>query len=185
MKVELNGNSLELIIGDITKQTTEAIVNAANGTLMGGGGVDGAIHLAAGDELVEECKRIREDDLDGNYLLTGRAVITKGYRLPADYVIHTVGPVWEGNREVSEEKLKSAYKNSLQLAMDNGIGSISFPSISTGVYRYPVNLASKVAIKAIIDFLEENQFGRVVLTLFSEKDFNTYKEALESILVKN
>lgn len=178
MKVEINGNSLELVIGDITKQQTEAIVNAANGTLMGGGGVDGAIHEAAGAELRDECKKIREEELDGNYLRTGNAVITNGYDLPAKFVIHTVGPVWEGEREVAEQRLSSAYKNSLLLAKERGLTSISFPSISTGVYRYPIKLAATVALNTIVDFLRENQFGKVVMTLFKEKDYEVYKEAL-------
>ncbi|RKQ29660.1 O-acetyl-ADP-ribose deacetylase [Oceanobacillus halophilus] len=182
MKIEINGNSLELMIGDITKQSTEAIVNAANGTLMGGGGVDGAIHQAAGSDLVEECKKIREEDLDGNYLRTGKAVITKGYNLPAKFVIHTVGPVWDGNKQSAKERLVHAYNNSLKLAMENRITSVSFPSISTGVYRYPVQLASVVAINAIIDFLQNNTFGKVVLTLFSEKDYQAYEDALKKKL---
>lgn len=181
MKVEINGNSLELVTGDITKQQTEVIVNAANGTLMGGGGVDGAIHEAAGTELREECKRIREEELDGNYLRTGNAVITKGYNLPAKYVIHTVGPVWEGDRGIAEQRLSSAYKNSLLLAKEKGLTSISFPSISTGVYRYPINLAASVALNTIVEFLKENKFGKVVMILFKEKDYEVYKEALKNI----
>ncbi|WP_085991560.1 O-acetyl-ADP-ribose deacetylase [Oceanobacillus senegalensis] len=182
MKIEINGNSLELMIGDITKQSTEAIVNAANGTLMGGGGVDGAIHQAAGSDLVEECKKIRKEDLDGNYLRTGKAVITSGYELPAKFVIHTVGPIWDGNNLVAKERLRHSYQNSLQLAKENGITSISFPSVSTGVYRYPVQLASVVAMKAILDFLQDNSFGQVVMTLFSKKDLEAYEGALKQVL---
>lgn len=184
MKIEVNGNSLELMIGDITKQSTEAIVNAANGTLMGGGGVDGAIHQAAGSELVEECKKIREEDLDGNYLRTGKAVITQGYDLPAKFVIHTVGPVWDGNNQVASEQLEESYLNSLNLAKENGITSIAFPSISTGVYRYPVQLASVVALHTIVEFLQTNRFGEVTMTLFSEQEYQVYEEALKSVLEK-
>lgn len=184
MKLEVNGNSLELMIGDITKQRTEAIVNAANGTLMGGGGVDGAIHEAAGKELVEECMRIREEDLDGNYLRTGKAVITKGYNLPAQYVIHTVGPVWEGNQLSAKERLSDSYTNSLKLAKEYNITSISFPSISTGVYRYPVELASVVAMDVILNYLQDNQFGEVTMTLFTEKDYLVYERALKNMLEK-
>src|SRR5690606_37629266 len=115
MKAEINGNTLELKVGDITKETTEAIVNAANGTLMGGGGVDGAIHRAGGEELLEECKMIRKEKLHGDYLPTGEAVITKGYNLPAKYVIHTVGPIWTGKSETEEMKLRNCYDNALQL----------------------------------------------------------------------
>ncbi|GFZ75690.1 O-acetyl-ADP-ribose deacetylase [Compostibacillus humi] len=182
MKAEINGNTLELKVGDITKETTEAIVNAANGTLMGGGGVDGAIHRAAGEELLEECKMIRKEKLHGDYLPTGEAVITKGYNLPAKYVIHTVGPIWTGKSETEEMKLRNCYDNALQLAKERGITSISFPSISTGVYRYPVKLASVVALTTIIEFLKRESFGKVVMTLFSEGDYDVYKAALERLL---
>ncbi|WP_068674850.1 O-acetyl-ADP-ribose deacetylase [Oceanobacillus sp. Castelsardo] len=184
MKIEVNGNTLKLMIGDITKQSTEAIVNAANGTLMGGGGVDGAIHQAAGSELVEECRKIREEDLDGNYLRTGKAVLTQGYNLPAKFVIHTVGPVWDGNNQVASERLEESYVNTLNLAKENGITSIAFPSISTGVYRYPVQLASVVALHTIVEFLQSNRFGEVTMTLFSEQEYQVYEEALKNVLKK-
>ncbi|PWA08421.1 O-acetyl-ADP-ribose deacetylase [Pueribacillus theae] len=182
MKVEIKGNTLKLMIGDITKQETEAIVNAANGTLLGGGGVDGAIHRAAGKELLEACKEIRKNVLQGKELPTGEAVITKGYRLPAKYVIHTVGPVWKGNTNNEEKLLSNCYNNSLQLAKEKGIQSISFPSISTGVYRFPVDLASKVALTTITDFLKIQPFGEVVMTLFSQNDYDVYEASLKEML---
>jgi O-acetyl-ADP-ribose deacetylase len=182
MIVDINGNRLELMIGDITKQSTEAIVNAANGSLLGGGGVDGAIHRAAGGQLVEECRDIRKTILNGKLLPTGEAVITGGYHLPAQFVIHTVGPVWEGNTRNEEELLSKCYLNSLKIAADKGVGSISFPSISTGIFRFPVELASTIALSTIIEFLKNNQFGSVVMTLFSEKDYQQYEQALRKII---
>ncbi|HLR08772.1 MAG TPA: O-acetyl-ADP-ribose deacetylase [Bacillota bacterium] len=179
MQVNIANNVLEVLTGDITKQKTEAIVNAANGTLMGGGGVDGAIHRAAGKELLEACKRVRERELAGKQLQTGQAVITKGYRLPADWVIHTVGPVWGGDEEERKKQLADCYRNSLKLAKEKGIKSISFPSISTGVYRFPVALAAQVAMQTIVEFLQEHQFGHVVMTLFSDADYAAYVKALE------
>ncbi|WP_034669584.1 O-acetyl-ADP-ribose deacetylase [Bacillus methanolicus] len=182
MKVEINGNTLELILGDITKQTTDAIVNAANGTLLGGGGVDGAIHRAAGPELLQECRRIRKEVLNGKELPTGEAVITDGFQLPAKYVIHTVGPVWRGNLEREGELLSNCYQNSLNLAAEKKLKSISFPSISTGVYRFPEELASVIALKTIINFLKRNQLGEVKMVLFSQKDFEIYGQSLKNIL---
>lgn len=180
MKTEINGNTLKLTVGDITKQETEAIVNAANGTLLGGGGVDGAIHRAAGPELLEECRKIRREQLNGEKLPTGKAVITKGYRLPASYVIHTVGPVWSG-KEGKDELLADCYRNSLQLAADQGVHSISFPSISTGIYRFPIDRAAAVALSTIAEFLESHAFGEVVMTLFSREDYEVYVGALKKL----
>ena len=182
MKVEIDGNSLELIIGDITIQTTDAIVNAANGTLLGGGGVDGAIHRAAGSELLEECKQIRSEVLNGNYLPTGEAVITKGYHLTAKFVIHTVGPVWSGGTNNEEELLSRCYQHSLQVAAKQGLRSISFPSISTGVYRFPVEQAAFIAMREITNFLKMRQFGEVVMVLFSKNDCMVYEMALNKVL---
>nr|MBO2480633.1 O-acetyl-ADP-ribose deacetylase [Bacillaceae bacterium] len=179
----VNGCLLELVTGDITRQETEAIVNAANGSLMGGGGVDGAIHRAAGPELLEECKKIRREQLKGEFLPTGEAVITKGYRLKAKYVIHTVGPIWDGkDREWKMEQLADCYRNSLKLAKEKGIKSISFPSISTGAYRFPVDLAAEVALKAIVGFLKADPLEKVVMTLFSKEDYQIYEKALHKLL---
>ncbi|MBM7714565.1 O-acetyl-ADP-ribose deacetylase [Siminovitchia sp. FSL H7-0308] len=182
MEVEINRSTLTLMRGDITKQKRDAIVNAANGTLLGGGGVDGAIHRAAGPELLEECKRLRKEVLKGEMLPTGDAVITKGYLLPAQYVIHTVGPVWQGGDQKEKELLANCYKNALGLASEKGLQSISFPSISTGVYRFPIELASKTALSTIIGFLKKHPFGKVVMTLFSEEDYHTYQSSLEELI---
>ncbi|MDY0409747.1 O-acetyl-ADP-ribose deacetylase [Virgibacillus soli] len=182
MKVSIHGNELELKMGDITKQTTDAIVNAANGLLMGGGGVDGAIHEAAGAELLEACKQIRQEQLNGEYLAVGEAVISKGYHLSAKYVIHTVGPIWYTDVENKEMLLANCYKNALKIAVDNGLSSISFPSISTGVYRFPVDLAAEIAMKTIVDFLRDHAFGKVVMTLFSEEDYKIYTTKLKRVL---
>ena len=138
-----------MIRGDITKQKVDAIVNAANSSLLGGGGVDGAIHRAAGNELVMECR-----ELHG--CKTGQAKITKGYKLPAKWVIHTVGPVWQGGNKGEEELLAACYRNSLELAVKNATKTIAFPSISTGAYRFPVDRAAVIAITEIKRFLKYN-----------------------------
>jgi O-acetyl-ADP-ribose deacetylase len=159
---------ISIIIGDITKQETEAIVNAANTSLLGGGGVDGAIHRAAGKQLLEECKTL-------NGCPTGEAKITKGYNLKAKYVIHTVGPVWNGGKYNEEEKLANCYRNSLLLAVKNKITSISFPSISTGVYRFPVERASMIALSAIDNFLKKDKtLQSVVIVCFDKNTYDTY-----------
>ena len=181
MEVTVNGNILRLVVGDITAQKSEAIVNAANGTLLGGGGVDGAIHRAAGPELLEECKKIRREDLKGELLPTGQAVMTKGYKLPAKYVIHTVGPVWHGGANNEDELLADCFRNSVELAQKHGIKSISFPAISTGAYRFPINRAAKISVRTVYDYLKERSFGEAVFVLFSEKDFEAFKKALQSI----
>jgi O-acetyl-ADP-ribose deacetylase (regulator of RNase III) len=139
---------MKVVQGDITKQEVDAIVNAANEALRGGGGVDGAIHRAAGPELLEECKKI-------GGCPTGEARITKGYRLPARYVIHTVGPVWHGGERGEPEKLSACYRNALRLAVENGARTVAFPGISTGVYGYPLEDATRVAIATVRACLEE------------------------------
>ncbi len=167
---------VEIIQGDITRLEVEAIVNAANEKLLGGGGVDGAIHRAAGPELLKACR-----ELDG--CPTGEAKITKGYNLPARYVIHTVGPVWQGGGSNENNLLASCYRNSLQLAVDHNLRSIAFPSISTGVYRFPIKLASRIALRVIFDFVEtEEAAPRVVMTCFSGQDLDIYRQIYQDLL---
>jgi O-acetyl-ADP-ribose deacetylase (regulator of RNase III) len=168
---------IRIVQGDITEQGTDAIVNAANSSLMGGGGVDGAIHRKGGPKILEECKKIREITWpDG--LPTGKAVITTGGKLKARYVIHTVGPVWHGGKHGENELLAEAYKNSLKLAVSKGLKTIAFPSISTGAYGYPIEKASKIALKAVKEFLEkDDHLNEVLLVLFSKPDLETYEKA--------
>ncbi|WP_213975309.1 O-acetyl-ADP-ribose deacetylase [Tepidanaerobacter acetatoxydans] len=166
---------IQVVLGDITKTKVDAIVNAANNTLLGGGGVDGAIHRAAGPELLEECRKL-------NGCKTGEAKITKGYKLPAKYVIHTVGPVWQGGNANEDELLASCYRNSLELAVKNGIKTIAFPSISTGAYRFPLNRASKIAMREILNFLKDNgSIEKVYMVCFDEKTMKAYTEALQEL----
>ncbi|MBD3182415.1 O-acetyl-ADP-ribose deacetylase [Candidatus Poribacteria bacterium] len=178
--VDINNKKLTLIKGDITQQDTDAIVNAANSSLMGGGGVDGAIHRAGGPKILEECKEIRKNH---GICKTGEAVITSGGNLKARYVIHTVGPVWHGGNNNEPELLAKCYKNSLKLAVENNIKTISFPSISTGAYGYSIEKAAPVALNTVMEFLSENDsLTEVVFTLFSSLDYEIYKETLENIL---
>ncbi|HHY41751.1 MAG TPA: O-acetyl-ADP-ribose deacetylase [Thermoanaerobacterales bacterium] len=166
---------IEVVLGDITKMEVDAIVNAANNTLLGGGGVDGAIHRAAGPELLEECRKL-------NGCETGKAKITKGYRLPAKYVIHTVGPVWHGGKAGEDELLASCYRNSLQLAVENNIKTIAFPSISTGAYRFPVERAAKIAMGEILQFLKANDsIEKVFMVCFDKNTMEAYSQALSEL----
>jgi O-acetyl-ADP-ribose deacetylase len=160
-----------IIQGDITKLTVEAIVNAANSSLLGGGGVDGAIHRAAGRELLAACQQL-------NGCSTGQAKITPGYRLSAKYVIHTVGPVWHGGRDREPELLASCYQESLTLAVRNQIQTIAFPAISCGVYGYPIDLAAQVALETVYTFLErDDSIAGVSFVCFNDADYDTYVEA--------
>lgn len=168
---------ISVVIGDITKQEVDAIVNAANNTLLGGGGVDGAIHRAAGHELLEECRKIGGCE-------TGKAVITKGYNLPAEYVIHTVGPVWRGGSHGEAELLASCYKESLKLAVERGIRTIAFPSISTGAYGYPVELAAPIAVNTVAEFVDSassSSIEEVRFVCFHEKTYEIYRRELDRL----
>jgi O-acetyl-ADP-ribose deacetylase (regulator of RNase III) len=176
MEKKIGGTTLSLIQGDITLQETEAIVNAANTGLLGGGGVDGAIHRAGGPKILEECKTIRAKQ---GGCPTGEAVITTGGNMATEYVIHTVGPVWSGGNRNENQLLRNAYYNSLNLAKENGIKSISFPSISTGVYRFPIDKAVRIALTTVKEFIQEYNFAEVRFVLFSEKDLQIYEKALK------
>ena len=164
---------IELALGDITKLKVDAIVNAANTTLLGGGGVDGAIHRAAGPELLEECGKL-------GGCPTGEARITKGHRLPAKYVIHTVGPVWHGGNAGEDGLLRNCYVNSLKLAEENAVRTIAFPSISTGAYNFPIERAARIAINTVQSALQKGGgFEKVILVCFSRADQEVYKRTLE------
>lgn len=172
---------LKTVKGDITKITDiEAIVNAANNSLLGGGGVDGAIHRAAGPELLAECRTLHGCE-------TGEAKITKAYKLPCQYVIHTVGPVWRGGKQDEADKLASCYYNSMKLAAENGIKSIAFPSISTGVYSFPVDLAAKTAVSTVKGFLDANPgtIDIVEWVLFDADTYSYYKKEVDALYSHN
>lgn len=178
----IGAQRLELIQGDITEQGTDAVVNAANTTLLGGGGVDGAIHRRGGPAILDACRQVRAQRyLNG--LPVGEAVLTTGGKLPARYVIHTVGPVWRGGTRDEERMLRAAYENSLDLAQQQGLTSIAFPSISTGAYGFPLELAAHIALGAIITHLCRNeQPARVVLVLFYPHDLRVYRQVLGLLL---
>jgi O-acetyl-ADP-ribose deacetylase len=170
---------IHVITGDITTLEVDAIVNAANSSLMGGGGVDGAIHRSGGPEILKQCKEIRRHDYP-NGLPTGKAVITTGGELPAQYVIHTVGPVWHGGDEKEEALLEAAYRNSLDVAAGRSVSSIAFPAISTGVYGYPKEEAARVAYRAVTKHLQRNTVPRdVFFVFFSDEDREAFLKALE------
>lgn len=163
---------LEAVRGDITAQNVDAIVNAANTTLLGGGGVDGAIHRKAGPQLLEECRTL-------GGCATGEAKITRGYGLSARFVIHAVGPVWNGGAKGEPEKLRSCYENSLRLACEKGLKTLAFPCISTGVYRYPAEQAAHLAVETVREFLKKpGSIEKVIFVCFSEPDFKIYQELL-------
>jgi O-acetyl-ADP-ribose deacetylase len=168
---------IKVLIGDITKVAADAIVNAANTSLMGGGGVDGAIHRAGGPEILEDCRKIvaRQGKCP-----TGEAVITTAGKLPAKHVIHTVGPVWNGGSKKEPEKLASCYRNSLQLAVANDCRTIAFPGISTGVYRFPKDLAARIAVETVTDFLTDNTtIEQVIFVCFDPESERFISEQLD------
>ena len=168
---------IEKVVGDITKQTdVEAIVNAANNSLLGGGGVDGAIHRAAGRELLAECRTL-------NGCETGEAKITSAYKLPCKYIIHTVGPIYRGGNSGEPQLLENAYKNSMKVALQNKIRTIAFPSISTGIYSYPLEQAAEIAVKTVNDFYMEhpNEFDCIRFVLFDERTKQAYDNAIDKI----
>jgi O-acetyl-ADP-ribose deacetylase len=166
---------IKLVKGDITKIEVDAIVNAANNTLLGGGGVDGAIHRRGGPEIFEQCKKI-------GGCPTGEARITTAGKMPSKYVIHTVGPIYRGGKNREEELLYNAYYNSLLLAKEYNLKTIAFPSISTGAYGYPIDSASDIAIKAVLDFIEKESFiEKIVFVLFNDSDYKIYENKLNKL----
>ena len=166
---------IEIVEGDITKQQVDAIVNAANESLLGGGGVDGAIHRAAGPELLEECRKI-------GGCPTGEARVTKGYKLPAKWVIHTVGPIWRGGNNNEDQLLASCYQNSLKAAVEIGAKTVAFPSISTGAYGFPLERATKIALTETKKFLEKDQsIEKVVFVCFGTQAFDTYNKIFDQV----
>ncbi len=172
----LNGR-VEIIEGDITRLEVDAVVNAANRSLLGGGGVDGAIHRAAGPQLLAETRTMGGCE-------TGQARIAGGYRLPAKHVILTVGPVWHGGKSREPELLEDCYRNSLELADANGLKTVAFPSISTGVYGFPIDLAAPIAMRTVRAFLEERpSFDKVVFCTFGSRDYRTYLDCAGELLV--
>jgi O-acetyl-ADP-ribose deacetylase (regulator of RNase III) len=177
MQISINKATLELVQGDITQQGTDAIVNAANPSLLGGGGVDGAIHRGAGPKLLEQCRTLGGCE-------TGDAKITKGYNLKAKNVIHTVGPVYRRDGARAPELLASAYRRSLEVASENGLKSVAFPSISTGAYGYPLSEAAPIALKTVADFLKKHpEIELVRFVLFDAKTLAAYEEALNKLPV--
>lgn len=185
MEFKVGSCNVKLIQGDITDQETDVVVNAANPGLMGGGGVDGAIHRRGGPQILEECKRIRRD-LWPQGLPTGKAVITMGGNLKAKHVIHTVGPIWRSGGSGESEKLSEAYRNSLALAVKYELKTISFPSISTGAYGYPLREACRVALQTIKEFIiHHNKLREVQFILFKLDDLKTYEEEASEIIKKH
>lgn len=178
MDIKIGNGTLSLVRGDITQEETDAIVNAANSRLAGGGGVDGAIHRAGGPRIMEECRKV-------GGCPTGQAVITTGGNLKAKYVIHTVGPIYRDGKSGEPELLASAYRNSLKLSAEKGIRSISFPSISTGAYGYPIRDAAEIALNTVIDFLRSHSTPSLVnFVLHSDRDLKVYEEVLKETASK-
>lgn len=181
-RIELaNGKIIEVVQGDITREATDAIVNAANSSLMGGAGVDGAVHRGGGPAILEECKKIRKSQYPKG-LPTGHAVATTGGNLPAKYVIHTVGPIWRGGGHGEPEKLTSAYRESLRVADELGVHSVAFPAISTGAYVFPLEEATRIAISTLAAHLVSAKYVRLVkLVVFDSFSLKIYKNELERL----
>ncbi len=181
METKIGKATLRILRGDITDQEVDAIVNAANPTLMGGGGVDGAIHRKGGHAILEECKKIRANEYpDG--LPTGKAVLTTGGLLKAKHVIHTVGPVWRGGGGSEADLLADAYRNSIKLAIERDLKTVAFPSISTGAYGYPIRDASRIALKTVKELLEkEDRLEEVRFVLFTEEIYDVFIKALKEL----
>jgi O-acetyl-ADP-ribose deacetylase len=172
---QIGAARLEVIVADITTLSVDAIVNAANTSLLGGGGVDGAIHRAAGPELVAECRKLHGCE-------TGNAKITRGYRLPAKHVIHTVGPVWNGGKFGEEDLLASCYRRTVQLCETHGLASVAFPAISTGIYRFPAERAASIAVKTVVDILPSAPaLSRVIFCCFSQDSAGLHERALTAL----
>jgi O-acetyl-ADP-ribose deacetylase (regulator of RNase III) len=172
----MQNETIVVVEGDITEQNVDAIVNAANTSLLGGGGVDGAIHRAAGPELLAECRTLHGCP-------TGEAKITRGYRLPAQWVIHTVGPVWRGGHDFEDELLANCYRRSLALAAQNGVRSVAFPAISTGIYGFPLERATRIAVREVRAFLQKNPaLEKVIFVCFDSRTRNCYQRVLAESL---
>jgi O-acetyl-ADP-ribose deacetylase (regulator of RNase III) len=182
IEYRINAKTLRIVIGDITEQDTDAIVNAANPSLMGGGGVDGAIHRKGGPAILRECTEIRERQYPRG-LPTGGAVITTGGNLKARHIIHTVGPIWRGGKEGEPQQLARAYENSLRLAAERGLRTIAFPAISTGAYGYPAEKAAGTAIKTTVTHLQENtEIEEITLVTYTHEDYRTHAKVAEETL---
>ncbi|HHV79706.1 MAG TPA: O-acetyl-ADP-ribose deacetylase [Firmicutes bacterium] len=181
ISVLIGDTRLTILKGDITTQKVDAIVNAANSRLAGGGGVDGAIHRRGGPQIMEECRKIAAEQ---GGCPTGQAVVTSAGRLPAKYVIHAVGPIWHGGNRGEPDLLASAYRNSLRCAVDKGARTVALPSISTGAYGYPIDKAARIALSTIKQFIEENKgaLDEVRCVLFSDSDFGVYETILPEVI---
>lgn len=179
MQKKINGTIIELLKGDITRLRVDAIVNAAKNSLMGGGGVDGAVHKAGGSEILRECEEIVKRQ---GGCPTGEAVITTAGNMPSKYVIHTVGPVWKGGYENEKQLLSNCYKNSLNIAVQNGIKSIAFPNISTGIYKFPKKEAGIIAVESVIEFLKnDSSIENVIFACFGDENYEIYKNLIEAL----
>lgn len=182
MEQTIGNYKLILEVGDISEQKTSAIVNPVNGRLSGGGTVDEAIRSKAGEGLTEKLADIFANQLGNEQLPTGQAIITSGYDLPVKYIIHARGPVWDGDKEKSQSELAETYQSCLLLAKEHQVTSIAFPSISTGIYHFPINLAAKVALKTVVDFLKEVDFGDVIFTLHSKRSYEVYANEMRELM---